>query len=186
MAPLFKPGDLLCVSTVLWVAIQPGDIIIIRLESSINSFRYIVHRVISSNYEFLITRGDNNLITDAQKVTKDNVIGLVTSYGRQGHEYIVRGGNPGIFYSCLIYARNYSWMLIKRLSWRVYGWVRRSRLITGIWRPSITHIRVLTDEGPLIKYCFGTRTVARWWPQQTRFIVVKPFDLVIPNPNETK
>lgn len=182
MAPLFKPGDLLCVRPAVWEAIRPGDIVIIRWESGTNWLDSVVHRVVLAKRGYLITQGDNNLKPDGKKVTRDHLIGLAVSFGRQGRVYPVRGGSLGLIYARLVQTRNNFWRLNKRLGRRVYHSIRQSGVIAKIWRPSITRLRVLTDEGPLIKYCSGSKTVARWWPQQARFIVVKPFDLVIPHP----
>lgn len=184
MAPLFNPGDMLCARFPVWQNIRPGDVVIIHWGNHINHSEHVVHRVVSVNREYLNTQGDNNLKLDAQVVTNDNLAGLVFSFGRKGKIYSVRGGRLGLFYAHLVHMRNYIWMLIKRVSRRAYRWIRRSGLVARVWQPAISQIRVMTDEGPLIKYCFGTRTVARWWPQQKRFQVVKPFDLVLSDPEE--
>lgn len=184
MAPLFKPGDMLCARFHVWENIRPGDVVIIHWGNHINHSEHVVHRVVSVNQDNLNTQGDNNLKLDAQVVTNDNLVGLVFSFGRKGKIYSVRGGRLGLFYAHLVHTRNYIWMLIKRLGWRAYRRIRQSGLVARLWRPAISQIRVMTDEGPLIKYCFGTKTVARWWPQQKRFQVVKPFDLVLSDPEE--
>jgi len=186
MAPLFKPGDLLCARKSALGNIRLGDIVIIDWGSDKNYIGYVVHRVISVKREYLITQGDNNLKPDPLKVTNDNLVGLVTSFGRQGHLYLVKGGTIGLFYARLIHARNYSWLLIKRMGWRIYRLIRQSGWVARIWHPTISQLRVKTDHGSLIKYCHGNRTVARWWPEAKKFDVVKPFDLVIPNPDESK
>lgn len=186
MAPLFKPGDLLCVRKPVLGNIRLGDIVIIDWGSDKNQFETIVHRVVSVKQEYLITQGDNNLKPDPQIVTSDNLVGLVASFGRQGHVYLVRDGTIGLFYARLMHARNYLWLLIKRLDWRIYRLIRQSGWVARVWRPAIFQIRVMTDNGPLIKYCHGNRTVARWWLETKKFDVVKPFDLVIPNPEETE
>jgi hypothetical protein len=92
----------------------------------------------------------------------------------------------GLFYARLIHARNHLWLFIKRLGWRIYGFIRLSGLVARVWRPAITQLRLMTDKGPLIKYCHGNRTIAHWWIEKRYFNVLKPFDLVIPNPEESK
>jgi hypothetical protein len=186
MAPLFKPGDLLCAQRFVLENICLGDVLIIDWGGDKNHAQYVVHRVVSVKKNYLITQGDNNFKPDVQVVTTDNLVGLVSSFGRYNQVYSVRGGCAGLFYACLIHARNYSWLIVKRLGWRIYRFIRQSRLITSVWRPVIRQIRVMTDTGPLIKYCMGNRTVARWWPEINKFDVVKPFDLVILNPEESK
>ena len=186
MAPLFKPGDLLCARKSALGNIRLGDIVIIDWGSDKNYIQYVVHRVISVQQNHLITQGDNNLKTDLQVVTRENLVSLVTSFGRQNHVHSVKGGTMGLFYARLIHARNFVWSLIRLLGWRIYRLLRQSGLIARIWHPTISHIRVITDNGPLIKYCHGNRIVARWWPETKKFDVVKPFDLVIPHPEESK
>lgn len=184
MKPFFRPGDLLCASYTPLGKIHLGDIVIVKRESNINQMDYIVHRVIKVERELLLTRGDNNLKADIQAVTPQNLIGRVTSFGRQSHVYIVRGGILGLLYAFLCYIKIFIWMLIKRLGRRGYYLVHESGLIAKIWRPKFNRLRVMTDDGPLVKYCIGTKTVARWWPQQGRFNVSKPFDLVLSAPIE--
>jgi len=186
MRPLFKPGDLLCAQKSVLENVCLGDIVIIDSRSEKKETGYIVHRVISVKRDYLITQGDNNLKTDSQIVTIDNLVGLVTSFGRQNHVYSVKGGILGLFHARLIFTRNFIWQIIKRLGWRVYSWIPKSGLFARVWQPMITKIYLTTDNGPLIKYCHGNRTVARWWPEKKHFDVVKPFDLVIPHPEESK
>jgi signal peptidase I len=186
MAPLFKTGDILCARKSALENIQTGDIVIVdrRVERTHND--YVVHRVMAVRQGCLITQGDNNLMPDHQMVTSENLVGCVTAFGRQNHVYPIRGGYVGLFYARLIHARNIIWNLIKCLGWRIYRLVRQSGLAAKIWRPAIGRVRVVTDNGFLIKYCYGDRTVAYWWPETKKFDVIKPFDLVIPNPQEPK
>jgi len=186
MAPLFKPGDLLCASRPVLGNIHPGDIVIVNWGSSINHPENVVHRVVSISQNNLITQGDNNLKTDSEVASNNNLVGLVIAFGRQSHIYSVRGGRPGLFYSHLVHLRNYTWMLIKRPGRRIYRKVQQSGLIAKVWRPTLNRIQIMTDEGPLVKYRYGSRTIARWWPQQKRFDVVKPFDLVLSAPKDLK
>jgi hypothetical protein len=186
MAPLFKPGDMLCARSPVWRNIRPGDAVIVHWENSLDNLDNVVHRVMSVKREHLISQGDNNLKPDAQVVTMDNLTGLVVSFSRQGRLYSVTGGLLGLFYARLIHTRNFVWMFIKRLGWRAYRHIRQSGLVARVWRPVISQIRVITDSGPLVKYCFRTKTVARWWPEKKKFDVVKPFDLVIPHPEDPK
>ncbi len=186
MMPLFKPGDLLCARKSVLRNIRLGDVVIINLGGDKNRIEYVVHRVVSAKQGCLITQGDNNLKPDMQIVSKENLVGLVTSFYRQKHVYSVKGGAIGFLYARFIYTRNYIWLLIKRLGWMTYRLIDQSGWVSIIWRPAIYQIRVATDTGPLVKYCHGNRTVARWWPEINKFDVVKPFDLVITHPEEKK
>jgi signal peptidase I len=184
MAPLFKPGDLLCVRPFVFGEIQPGDIVVVNSGIKVNKNEYVVHRVISFSPDSLITRGDNNLKVDELFTTQENLIGKVTSYERKNRPYKIRGGQSGLWFARIIYIRNKIWRFTKRLGWRAYGQIRRSGWVARVWRPTITQIYLITDEGKMVKYRYGNHTVAHWWPQQARFKAVKPFDLVIRDPTK--
>ena len=186
MMPLFKPGDLLCARRPAWGEVHIGDIVIVYRGGKANFFEHFVHRVVSVKRDYLITQGDGNLTPDLKRVTSNILVGLVISYNRQGQTYSVSGGYLGLFYARLILARNYLWWFLKRLGWRIYRLLRQSGWVNRIWQPAIRRVRVMTKQGPLIKYCHGSRTVAYWWPEVKKFTVVKPFDLVIPHPAEPK
>jgi signal peptidase I len=186
MAPLFKPGDFLCAHSSVFGDILLGDIVIIQWEGNLGCLEYVVHRVVLVKQDYLVTQGDNNLCPDSQLVTHDNFVGLVNSYERQGHVYLVKGGVIGLFYARLIHARNYIWLFIKILGWRIYRLIYQSGWVARVWRPAIIQLRLTTDKGILIKYYHGNRTVAHWWPEKKYFDACKPFDLVIPNPEESK
>jgi signal peptidase I len=186
MGPLFRPGDLLCAQRSVLGNIRLGDILIIDWGSDKNHIEYVVHRVVSVKQKYLITQGDNNLKRDVQIVTIDNLVGLVTIFGRQNHVYSAKGGTMGLFYARLVYTRNFIWLLIKRMGWRIYRLIRQSGCVARIWHPAISQLRVKTDNSLLIKYLYGNRTVARWWPEKKHFDVLKPFDLVIPYPEDSK
>jgi signal peptidase I len=186
MVPLFKPGDMLCVKPSSFFDVHLGDIVVFYLKDKANDPSCGVHRVISVTRNGLITQGDNNASLDSQKVTKKNLIGLVTSFERQGRLYPIRGGAWGLFHVRVIHARKFTLRLIRRLTWRLYRQVRQSGLVARVWRPAISRIHLMTDKGPLVKYCHGTKTVAHWWPEQKHFVVVTPFDLVISHPEDLK
>jgi signal peptidase I len=186
MAPLFKPGDLLCCRKEKFENVCLGDIIIVAWKNDKKHTEYIVHRSVSIKPDYLTTQGDNNLEPDVQVVTKKNFVGLVTSFSRQNRVCSVNGGYIGLIYAHLFHARNYIWLFVRRLGWRIYRLTRQSGLVARAWHPTISQIRVMTDQGFLIKYCHGNHTVARWWPETKKFDVVKPFDLVIPHPEESK
>lgn len=182
MAPTFKPGDLLGAQKINLRSIHLGDIVIISRQNNATHSETIVHRVIAINQECLITQGDNNFRSDSQVVAIDNFVGLATFFKRRDRIFPIRGGYQGLLYATLLHAWNNIWMLIKLKGSHVYHHIRKSGLITTIWKPAISQIRVTTDQGPLVKYIYGKRTVGRWWPEQQQFEIEKPFDLVIHRP----
>ena len=73
--------------------------------------------------------------------------------------------------------------VIKRTELSEFTNLRKSGLISRLWHPRITQIRLQTARGSLVKYSCAGRTVARHWPEIGRFECLKPFDLVIPRPD---
>jgi len=186
MRPLFKPGDLLCARRIPWEDIKVGDVVIFSSSVRTNSDRYIVHRVISVKHDGLFTQGDNNFVPDGEIVSKDRLVGQVVYFNRRRRVNKVNRGTVGIYYFYFVYIRNYIWAFLKRKGKGLYIRIHKSGWVNDIWKPKITKIHVMTDSGKLIKYCFYNFTVARWWPEKRQFDVVKPFDLVIPCPQEVQ
>ena len=91
----------------------------------------------------------------------------------------MRGGAAGLLLARLAHLRKAGWLLLKRLGSKAYRALRESRLALRFWHPRILRIRVMTRRGPLVKYCAGRRTVARWLPGTGGFEVQKPYDLVL-------
>jgi hypothetical protein len=75
---------------------------------------------------------------------------------------------------------------IRALFRKPYGLLKKSRLVAMVWRPKIIKMRIQMEQGPSIKYLYNMCTVAVWDPTRQHFNVVKPFDLVIPHPEESK
>ena len=186
MAPLFKPGDMLCVKPRSFCYLHKGDVVVFYLTNKVNNPLHVVHRIISITRNGLITQGDNNPGLDTQEIPKNNLIGLVTSFERKGMLYSVRGGGGGLLHIRIIQVRRFIMKMLSPFNRRIHSLIRRSGLVPRVWRPVIIQIHLMTDHGPLVKYCFGTKTVASWWPQQKFFAVVKPFDLIIIHPEDPK
>ena len=64
------------------------------------------------------------------------------------------------------------------------GSYRQSGLIARLWRPSVLKVQLMTEDGPLVKYVCGNRTVAYHWVNEDRFKCRKPFDLVLFKPKK--
>ncbi len=186
MTPYFKVGDLLYGSCVEAGRVSVGDIVIVFRGESSDHFNHYVHRVVHKKGNRLVTRGDNNQTFDTLVVTEEYLFGLVTHYERMGRIFPVRGGFWGQLYARTIYLRNRCWRLIEKLGVHFYRWLRQSGLVARLWRPTISRICVKVVNGYLVKYCYRNRTVARWWPVEKHFDVIKPFDLVISSPELPK
>ena len=163
--------------------IRPGDVVAFRAVDGRGQPQELVHRVIAVGPGGLLTRGDNNRESDSGWVTAENLLGRVTHVERGGRQVPIRGGRAGLFQGRLLHARVRARVWLIRVWRRPYGWLRTSGWIPRLWRPTITRLRVPTENGPLIKYLSGGRTVARWWPAQGRFECARPYDLVIPRPD---
>lgn len=67
-----------------------------------------------------------------------------------------------------------------------YKILKESGLVSKILRLDIKKVVLKTDQGALVKFISGNRTVAQWWPEEERFYCRKPFDLIIKRPGKEK
>jgi len=184
MRGTFRPGDLLTIVAVTLNELQPGDIVIYRAANHETEADELVHRVVASAPDGLVAWGDNNPCVDTTLVTAENLIGRVTHVERNGITRPVRGGRLGLLHARVSRLRRRVWRFIKRLGREPYRRLRNSNLIPRLWQPNVTTLRFDTEKGSLVKYICNGRTVARWWQQQNRFECDKPYDLVIPRPDQ--
>jgi len=184
MKGTFRSGDCLVITAVLLSDICPGDIIIYRAPNHSGEKDELVHRFVASTPNGLVTRGDNNPRVDTTLVTAENLMGRVTHVERNGITRPVRGGRLGLLHARLFRFRLSVWKFIKRLGRVPYRRLRNSNLIPRLWQPNVTTLRFDTEKGSLVKYICNGRTVARWWQQRNRFECDKPYDLVIPRPDQ--
>lgn len=85
MEPTISAGELLLCRTVGFETVAVGDIVCYRTELSQISDAVITHRVVEivtdeSGTTFLLTQGDANLVTDAQLVQREDLVGRVVWY----------------------------------------------------------------------------------------------------------
>jgi hypothetical protein len=179
MTGVFQPSDRLTIEVADIQDIRLGDIVAFVQSDDIHSPEEWVHRVIAVKSCGLVTRGDNSQHSDPTTVTADKLLGRITHLERDGVIRPVRGGRLGLWRARLLHA----WQYVHRLGRRPYAALRESRLMSYLWRPHISQVRLTTDDGPLIKFLYKGRTVARWWPEAGRFECCKPFDLVILRPD---
>lgn len=76
MVPAFHPGDLIVVlPTWLMPGVARGDIIVFKLDGSSD---HIVHRIIDGDeMEGFVTKGDANPVSDAERVSPPEIVGVV-------------------------------------------------------------------------------------------------------------
>lgn len=174
----FQPGDLLFVQPVSLAEARPGDVIAFRQAQADGGTVHLVHRAQARVEAGLITRGDCSAIADATPVGAAELLGRVVAFQRQGRLRRVWGGPVGRLWVSWLRLRR----LVLRLAYFPYGLLRASGLVRRLWRPRLEQVHLLTEEGPLVKFVHGRRTVACWYPADGRFWCRKPYDLVIEPP----
>ena len=182
MTGTFRPGDRLVIDPVPLASVVAGDVVAFVPPTDEVAQHPWVHRVVAVTPGGLVTRGDNNPCADAPLVTAENLLGRVTRVERQAGGYPVQGGRRGRWRARALRARRALREAIAYIGRGPYRWLRASGLVPRLWRPRVNRLLVTTDDGPLIKYVCGRRTVAWWWPEKGRFKCLKPYDLVIPEP----
>lgn len=208
MSGTFRPGECLIMKPVILSEVRPGDVVVFRrlnhqeltggdcqadedrlvgelhgMEES-QQVDELVHRVVAIRPGGLVTRGDNNTCSDAELVTADNLVGRVTHLERGRKLRPVHGGWAGLLRAWLLRAWKYHiWKHIARIGYGPYHWLCDSGWVSRFWHPSIVKVRLAGEDGPLVKYIFRGRTVARWWPLRDRFECQKPYDLVLRHPD---
>lgn len=73
MEPKFYPGDLVIIKHKNKTDIKVNDVVTFRDNEGV----IVTHRIIEEVNEGYITKGDNNNVDDADKLTEDNIIGKV-------------------------------------------------------------------------------------------------------------
>jgi len=184
MSGTFRPGDCLIIGAVTLNELQAGDIVIYRAANHESEADELVHRIVASTPDGLVARGDNNPCVDTTLATAENLVGRVTHVERNGITRPVRGGRLGLLHARVSRLRLRVWRFVKRLGRVPYRRLRNSNLIPRLWQPNVTTLRFDTEKGSLVKYICNGRTVARWWVENQRFECDKPYDLVIPRPDE--
>jgi len=178
MIPTFQSGDFLYIRSTAH-KLFPGDVVIINNPEITN---YVVHRIVSSSEKGFITRGDHNRLPDVLTITIEQIIGKVEFVENKHGVHRVANGNPGLWVG-----RMWQWVfgldrLIRRLFWIPYNFIRERRLAAMFWQPKISKLQINSEKGQQIKYLYRNSTVAIWDSSCRRFDCRKPFDLIIPPP----
>jgi len=184
MRGIFCLGDYLLIMPVSFADIYPGDVIVYRGTSEQENVEDVAHRVVAITENGLITRGDNNSRHDFTPVQCDQIIGKVVEMERRRRKQVVVGGAKGLRRAKLQWAILRLDRFVRRLFRFPYHLLRNSQIIPKLWRPFITEINLKTERGLLVKYIYKQRTVAIWDVSQHKFNCRKPFDLVIPPPED--
>jgi len=177
MKSAFQTGELLYVRPDVQ-DVKPGDVVVFERDG-----RNIVHRVLSVEKNGYYTRGDDNPFIDPGLVFPDQVIGRVEMGEHLGELNPVRSGRRAL----LLAELGRSTRGVGRWFRIVFGWpyrlLKSSGIVIKVWKPDISRIQLMSVNGPLIKYIYRGKTVAVWDASCHYFECRRPFDLVIPSPN---
>lgn len=179
----FRFGDRLIIEPVALKYVKLGDVVVYQGLNSRFDEDYLVHRVISIRPEGLVTQGDNNPCPDKNFVNEENLVGRVFHVERDGKKISVCNWHLGMIRvrvrRKLDHLRNRIWRLVRSVGRGTYSWIRESGLVPLMWRPSISKVFLMTENGSMIKYISRNRTVGEYWPENGRFKCCKPYDLVL-------
>jgi hypothetical protein len=183
MEGTFRPGDLLHVTPVPLSQVRAGDVVIYRGLNQKGAEYELVHRVIHSLPDGLVVRGDRNRANDRVLVNEDNLVGKVVFAERMGKKLHVRGRRLGLMRARVfrgwLNLRRLIWGLVRRIGRTSYRRFRSSGIVFLLWHPLVQKVRFVNENGPLVKYLYGNRTVATHWVDKGLHSYRRPYDLLL-------
>ncbi len=184
MRGTFRPGDRLTVEPTALSELCVGDVVVFHGVNCREGADTIVHRVVATRADGLVTCGDNAMMADLYTLTAERLVGRVIQVERRGRTWAVRNGWAGLWRVRALRLLRFIIRLLALIGRWPYRGLRASGLVRRFWRPVITRVYLRTERGLLVKYLHGGRTVAWWRPTERRFECRKPYDLVIDSPLE--
>jgi hypothetical protein len=178
MISTFRKRDYLFFQKTSVAGTNCGDIIVFYCQNSLK-INPCVHRIIGRSNLDLITRGDNNPKNDEDLVTEKNLVGKVTHYERNGKIHKVWNGRLGMLRARVLHGRLHFIKALKFFLKRPYRILKKTGIVTKLWRPEIETIHFETQDGPLVKYVHKGRTVASCWTDTNRWWFRRPYDFII-------
>ncbi|MBN2398989.1 MAG: S26 family signal peptidase [Candidatus Aminicenantes bacterium] len=179
MAGTFREGDRLEIEKSRINDIKIGDVTVFISPMKTDEEARCVHRVVFSTEKGIITRGDNNEKDDDGTVTEENFVGRVTHYERNGEIHKVANGWLGLGRARVLRGRLHMIKAMKLFLRKPYRMLKRTGIISTLWRPKIEAIHFETRDGPLVKYVHKGKTVAGYWIKTNRWWFKRPYDFVI-------
>jgi hypothetical protein len=178
MNPTLKTGDLLHLAPYGKQAIRRGDVIVFRHTARANA---VTHRVVTIFGDVLETRGDNNDGIDPWMVSRDSVLGRVTSITRSGRLRTVRGGLLGRIRGSIVGLQRLTRQKLVGLlkptyrrvaAWGVFRWTARrmETRIVSFRRPGMP---------PELHLHLAGRVIGRLLPGEQHWRITPPFRLLI-------
>jgi hypothetical protein len=181
MWPTFRPGDVLHLEAAHG-RIRAGDVVAFTMDGLPEPISVLVHRVTAVTTIGLATRGDNNRHPDPGHTDPQAVLGIVTHYRRGDRPHRVIGGRRGLLQARLRSLLQTLTPPLRRPLRVAYRALRASGVLARFWRPKVQRVQIESPHGPIVKFTWHNRTVARWWPTHGRFVCQKPFDLFLAQP----
>ena len=145
--------------------LQLGDVVVLKRQKPDGLENHYVHRIIGITSLNFITCGDNNKENDDLPVSAENFIGKVTHFERNGNIHKVWNGRFGMMRARVLHGRLYLIRVTKFFLRKPYRMVKKTGIVSKLWRPEIETIYFETQDGPLIKYVHKGRTVASCWTE---------------------
>jgi len=178
MKGTFKPGDRLSIEKIPFSQIRKGDLIIFRKTIDEKS-EFVVHRVRHITPNGLVTRGDNCHFNDRTKVTDQDIFGKVTGYDRNAKKFSAGNGFRGQLRAIRLHLQLSLRRLARLFLRKPYRALKRSGIVSRIWKPDISGIFFQTPKGPLIKYIHRNRVIANHWIEPNTWQCRRPYDLIV-------
>ena len=172
MIPTLKPLDRLTMADYGARAIRPGDVVVFR---SPTDGRRVTHRVVTSNAEGIITRGDNNDVRDPWRLTREMILGQVTSARRNGRWITIHGGPRGRMRATKIRFVRHGARTVFRLMQAAYRPLAKKNRLKLKLRKVFRIIYFQRPEGTEFHLLIGSRVVATQSPQKDRWLLNRPY-----------
>lgn len=173
-------GDIVNVDCISFESILTGDIIVYA-EQAHDDLKTI-HRVVSISPKELITQGDNCPNPDSHPVTKQHLIGKVSTVDRKGKPRQIAGGATGLRHATKL-------RTIKQFKTLLYPILHPPYLFIGKiivkhlnWQPKIHQIQIKSSSGTITKQIHNNKTIAHWNPRTKEWCCKKPYDLILKKP----
>ena len=179
MRGVFRTGDCLRVAEVPFSSLNKGDIVAFHAGGSV-----IAHRITGRQAAGFITQGDACRLPDRNRLTPENVIGLVVERERCGDRTPVMNGIKGRLQGMILRAANRGIRLLFPALSATYRLACASRLAAFVWRPQIVPVLFSDVTGKnCTKFIHRGKTVACWFPHKRLWTCRKPYDLILARPN---
>ena len=162
MYPTLKPLDRLKLIHYGARTVRAGDVVVFR--PPVGGQR-VTHRVVKSNAESIMTRGDNNPLNDPWTLTHEKILGQVVSARRNARWVTIHGGLRGRIRAVVMRSIRWVKRMIYRLTQAIYRTLignRNNRLKLKL--PVQKIFRIVSFQRPKgieFQLFIGSRLVAR-------------------------